>query len=192
MAAEIASVNSLYMISGVSNTGYSAMPVKVQYEKNGDQYVSKLYLPGDKLLSGSNTYKLTVLSTIQDINGNNFTKNAEINFSGTDTVVPKAGVSEAVIISKDTIKIVFNKDIANDITNVTPSNYIIESSEGGSVLQKNPMFVSLISGKVVILKFDSLDMTAKYKLRITALKDFTGTSISFGTDANQIDVRMGR
>lgn len=192
MDPTVASVNSLYLITGVTNAGYYTAPVKVQYQKNGDQYISKLYLPSDKPLSGSNKYRLTVMSTIQDINGNNFSSSAEMTFNGSSDDIAKTSISDAVIISKDTIKLVFTKDIANDIVNIQPSNYLLESNENGVAISKNPMFASLIDSNVVILKFDSLDSSAKYILRYTTLKDITGTSIVSNNEGNFVEVRMGK
>lgn len=192
MDPTVASVNSLYLITGVTNPGFYAVPVKVQYIENGTQYIAKLYLPSDKLLSGSNKYTVSVMSTIQDRNGNNFSRNAEATFNGTDTDIQKIGISDAVIISKDTIKLVFNKEVANDIMNIQPSNYTLESNESGVTVTRNPMFVSLIDNNTMILKFDSLDYSSKYTLRYNTLKDITGASITPNSTENFIEVRMGK
>lgn len=182
-----------YMVTGVTNSSFVAVPSKVLYNESDKEYKALLYLPPDKYLNSSYSYKVRVLSSIPDYYGNSSSTNAEFTFGGSSTDVLKPAFSKAVIISNDTIRVEFNREIANDIVNIQPSNYWLEYSDGTSTLSKNPLFVAYIDSSNIVLKFDSLKQDTKYVLKFNMLKDFTGSITSTSSDGNNaIDVVMGK
>ena len=57
---------------------------------------------------------------MQDYLGNNIFTTSEQGFAGTNTEPVKPKISDAVIISGDTIKITFNKELGHEMPNISP------------------------------------------------------------------------
>lgn len=181
-----------YNIYG-TNSGYISTPVKVSYEEVGGEYKAKLYLSNDKLLSPNSIYKVRVLSSMQDIKGTVSSQNAEYSFTGSDTNVQKPGIAEAIIISNDTIKVRYNRDLVTEAPNTLTSNYSLNYVIDDVTLSKEPISVIPIDSTTFVLKYDSLDYKTKYKLRFKSLKDITGISNTITTtEENIIDVVNGK
>jgi hypothetical protein len=181
-----------YTINGVTHTGYSALPAKVYFDAGSDNRKVKLFLPANKTLLSGKTYKLTVISAMKDYLGNMAMANRESVFSGSSTASAKPYISDAVIISKDTIKVTFSKEIAVEAPNIVASNYYLEYDDGGTVVTKVPLIAGYIDSKTIVLKFDTLDFEKEYTLKFNSLKDYSGLYIRTSADGqNYIKVRLG-
>jgi hypothetical protein len=187
--AATAVTNSFYQISGVTDTGYYSMPAKAL--PNGA--VVKLFLPADKILSGSKTYRLTVLSVMQDYLGNTSTRNMEFIFTANNTEYVKPMMTDAVAVSKDTIKLSFNREIAEEAPNLSTANYLLEYLEDGAVIGKIPNNVTYIDPFTMVLRFDALKSDIKYSVKFKTLKDYAGVNSRTAMDgSNSIVVRVGQ
>lgn len=189
---ETATINVYYYIFGL-NVNYLVSPTHVGYEEKNGYYIAKLYLPKDNMLYANGKYSVRVLSSMQDNKGLISSKDAEYTFLGSAVDVPGAMISEATIISNDTIRLTFNRDIAHVSPNTQISNYALMYTIDGMSLSKQPISVIPIDTSTFILKFDSLNYETKYELRYMALKDIT-ESISGGTSSagNKIGVTLGK
>lgn len=175
--------NGNFSISGITHTNYYALPSKTYFNK-ANPYVVKLFLPSDKLLEGTKTYKLRVQPTLCDSLGNQIGKTLELGFNGSGSNTAKPSISRATIISNDTIKVTFNKEIALDVPNILPSNYSLEYTLNSQTLKKVPLSVNYIDGTTISLKFDKLDTATSYKLKFATLKDYSGNNITSDKDTD--------
>lgn len=181
-----------YVVRGVTDTNYSAIPEKVYYEESGGKHVLKLYLPADKQMVSGNRYKLTVLSAVKDKMGDSPEKNLEYTFTGTNFGNVKPTISRAVIISKDSVKVEFSKEISADIPNLLVSNYILQYTDGGTLVSKHPLSLVYADPRTIILKFDELDYYTDYTLKFNELKDYSGQHTRTASDGqNSVNVTIG-
>ncbi len=187
-----AAMASNFNVTGITHSGYVAYPIKTYYDAATNPYLIKIFLPADKLLDGSRTYKLRVMPSLLDYMGNGSTQILEEGFNGNGSSTAKPVMSEAVIISSDAIRVTFNKEIALDVPNLLNTNYILENEDGGALISRIPSTVTLYNATTMILKFDSLEFDKKYTLRFDSLKDYSGVNIRTKADgSNSIEVNLG-
>ncbi|MCR4436278.1 MAG: S-layer homology domain-containing protein [Clostridiales bacterium] len=186
------SVNN-YIITGVSTSSYSALPIKAFYDPADNPYVVKLYLPEDKPLKSSKTYKLKMYNTLEDLYGNKPSKSSEFTFTASTSETAKPEVGEAVIISSDAIRVTFSKEVAIETPNILVSNYTVEYTDNGTTITKVPLSVTPFDATTFILKFDVLNPEESYTLKYTSLKDYSGAFTRTASDGdNKIDVKAGK
>jgi len=166
---------SYYTIRGDGHS-YTATPEKVFYDDNIDPNMVILYLPEGKKLVNNKDYYLTVDSRMKDLIGNPIAKNIKEYFSGTSASAEMPAIEDAVTISRDAIKLTFNREIALDAPNILTSNYVLEYSISDIQYRKVPLSVIYINAKTVILKFDNLvDDEILLTIKYNKLKDYNGT-----------------
>ena len=186
-------IPSNYLITSAVQSGTYFYPSKVYYDPAKDPYVVKLYLPTDRNLSSSGgTYIVKIQNTLKDYLGNMSSKTIEYGFNGIGSSTSKPFISEAVMISRDTIKVKFNKDIALDIPNILNTNYKLEYKQDGSSFKKIPTSVNYYDGTTLILKFDTLNPIISYTLMFESLKDYVGNIRTSADGQNTIEVRIGK
>jgi len=184
--------NEYYTVKGVTDTSFSTIPAKVFFDAENDSSMVKLYLPTSKTLVKGKTYKLTVLSVMKDYMGNTALANREATFSGSSTESAKPYISDAVIISKDTIKVTFSKEIAVETPNILASNYYLDYLNDGATVIKVPLIAGYINSTTLVLKFDVLDLEKEYTLKFKSLKDYSGLYTTTAADKlNSAEVRLG-
>lgn len=186
--ANTAVMTDYYTIIG-SEISYRANPEKVFYDANVDQYKVRLYLSDSHKLTRNEDYYVSVDSDMRDYVGNSVGKVINKAFDGTSLAAAAPGIDDAVTISKDAIKLTFDREIALDAPNILTSNYVLEYSVSDMQYKKVPLSVIYINAKTLILKFDSLEDDDEVEFTITykKLKDFSGAEGITG-DA---EVRLG-
>lgn len=188
-----AGIPSNFNVIGITHGGYLSVPLKTYYDTVTNPYLVKLFLPADKQLDGTRTYKLRVVPSLLDHMGNSTSQILEYGFNGNGSTTAKPVMSEAVIISPDAIKVTFNKEIAMDLPNLLNTNYTLENEESGAKIKRIPSSVTFYNATTIILRFDSLEYDMKYTLSFDALKDYSGINTRTKTDgSNSIDVRLGK
>lgn len=188
-----AAITSNFVVVGVTNTGYFSTPVKTYYNASINPYFIKLYLPSDKLLEGSKTYKLRVLPNLLDNTGIGSSKIIEYGFNSNGSTTAKPAIADAVIISSDSIKVTFDKEIALDTPNILNSNYKLIYTENGSTVERVAISLIPYDATTVILRFDFLDFSTKYTLEFDSLKDYSGVNTRVASDgSNTFEVRPGK
>ena len=184
---------SYYTIIGLSQYGYSCNPTKVSYESASGYYIVKLFLPADKPLQYDKTYKLRVSRSLQYNFGNTSSKDIESSFGGSSDDLQKPNIIEALIIGKDTIKLAFDIEIAEEVPNLSPYNYNVMFDVEGTTATKVPTSVIYIDPMTLVLKFDHLDFDTSYKIRFNTIKDLAGVNPRTALDGqNSIDVKLGK
>jgi hypothetical protein len=103
------------------------------------------------------------------------TSDKEYPLQGSSETNTKPVISEIAIVSGDTIRVRFNKDIAADIPNVLASNYALEYKQDGVTVKKVPLFVGYYNETTLILKFDKVALGYSYKLSFNTIKGYAGT-----------------
>ena len=186
-----ATAKEYYTITGVTDGGFSATPVKVFYD-NANPSTVKLYLANEKVLSSSKMYKVRVASTMQDYLGSTASKVCEYSFKGSGDESLTPSIDEAVIISKDTIRVKLNKEVGLEAPNIVPSNYCLEYKEEGATITKMPISVGYFNATTLTLKFDNLNFQDTYTLNFDSLKDYAGTNITTTSgDEKSVVVKLG-
>ena len=181
--------NGLYTITSDS---YSVIPTGVYYDNTVNPYMVKLYLPSGSPLNASKSYKLSILSIMQDEVGNTSTSNSEYTFGGNGGDNMKPIMYEAMIIGSDTIRVRFTEEVSANAPNNVSSNYILEYKDGDTSKTKTPSSVSFVDANTMILKFNSLSYDTNYKLRFIQLMDYSGINIRTAADGlDNLDVQMG-
>jgi len=182
-----------YSIRGVTDTTYYAMPEKVYYDESNGQYTVKLYLPVDRLMTSGHRYKVTVLKAMKDSFGESPVADLEATFTGSSNSRVKPVMNKAAIISKDSIKVEFSKEVAAEIPNILVSNYTLQYNDGGVSVSKLPISLVYVDAKTLVLKFDSLDLYTEYTLSFDTLKDYSGLYTRTVSDGqNSIKVTVGQ
>lgn len=187
-----AEMKDYYLINGVSDTSFAAVPVKA-IQSSSDPSKVTLYLLAGKDMASNKTYKLTVLGSIKDSLGYVAGVNREATFYGSSSSGAKPYITDAVIISRDTIKISLSSNISFSLNNLKPSNYYINYVKDGLAVSKVPVFVNYYDGKTLILKFDELDYNIEYTIGFNSLTDASDMytrNISDGQTTAK--VRMGK
>jgi hypothetical protein len=170
---------SYYTITGTTTTSnltstvYSSQPATVYFDEENPNTVL-LYLPLTNPLSIGPSYKVTVLSAMKDYLGAPAMTVLESAFAGTSVAASKPAISNATVISSDTIKVTFNKPIAVSKTNITPDNYWLQYDEGGILLTRYAYTVTYINDTILVLKFDKLNMEKSYTLYFNKIEDISG------------------
>lgn len=184
---------SNYTVIGMTQYGYSCNPVKVVYEPQEDYYTVKLFLPADKLLQGDKTYKLRVSRTMQYNLGSTSSRDMEYTFSGNSEEYAKPNISEALIVGEDAVKLSFDKEISEEIPNISPSNYGILYREDGNLVSKVPVSIIYVDPYTLILRCDNLNYETQYQLKYVTLKDLAGINPSISADGqNIINIKLGK
>ncbi len=188
-----ASIPSNFNVIGITHSGYLSVPIKTYYDPVTNPYLVKLFLPSDKQLDGTKTYKLRVVPSLLDHMGYGSSQILEYGFNGNGSSTAKPVMSDAVIISPDAIKVTFNKEIAMDVPNLLNTNYLLENDDSGTIVKRMPTSVTFYNPTTIILRFDSLLYDIKYKLSFELLKDYSGINTRTKADGtNSIDVRLGK
>lgn len=187
-------VNPLnYQISVSPDMSYIGSPSKVFYDEVNKPYEVKLFYPTGKTMETGKIYKIKIFGAIQDYLGNNLLTASEYAFAGTNVAPIKPAISDAVIISKDTIKIRFNKELEYETPNILPGNYVLQYVSVTNTLRKVPISVIYINPTTLVLKFDSLDFDTNYNISALELKDYSGAIINLNTsENNSVKVRLGK
>lgn len=177
-----------YSIVG-TNVSYYAIPEKVFYDMNVNQYKVKLYLDEKHKLTRTKDYYVSVDSDMRDYIGNTAGKDIKKAFDGSSLAAGTPTIDDAVTISSDAIKLTFDREIALDALNILTSNYVLEYSVSDTQYKKVPLSVIYINAKTVILKFDTLpnDDDITFTVKYNKLKDYSGAE---GTQG-QAEVRRG-
>ncbi|MCX8130852.1 MAG: S-layer homology domain-containing protein [Clostridia bacterium] len=179
---------SNYLITGINHTNYSAVPVKAIYDPVADPNSVKLYLVSTNPMQKDKVYIVSVMSTLKDNIGNSLSGRLQGVLTCTNGTVTKPAIKEAVIISSDSIRVSFNKEVLIEKQTILTSNYILQYNDGRDTVVKVPIGICVINETTFILKFDSLDFNTAYKLSCVNIKDFTGAT----SDAQSFkDVTMG-
>ena len=191
--ASIATNRIYYSIRGVTDQTFYIMPEKVYYDESNGQYTAKLYIQNDRLMTSASRYKVTVLRGMKDIFGDAAPVDLEAIFTASNNDSAKPVMSRALIISKEAIKVSLNKEIAGELPNLLPSNYVLEYKVNGYSIAKIPTSVTYVDSKTLILKFSALSTEPAYTLRFDTLKDYFGLNIRTSADGqNSIGVTVGQ
>lgn len=178
-----AAIPSNFFITGVTDANYFAIPLVTYFNKETPNLV-KLFLSGDQLLQVGKVYKLKVQISLVDGAGNNLTTPIESTFASPNVTTAKPRINKAVLISDDTVKVTFTKEIKLDVNNILPSNYILEYTQGDNKYTKVPLAVNYIDAATISLKFDKLDLSTAYRIRFKSLTDYSGVNITTEKDTD--------
>jgi hypothetical protein len=182
-----------YQILVSPDNVYIGNPSKVYYDEVNKPYEVKLFYPEGKTMETGKIYKVKIFGSLQDYLGNSLPTITEYGFAGTNKEPVKPTISDAVIISKDAIKITFNKEIEYGVPNIEPGNYILQYVSGTTTLKKVPISIIYINPTTMVLKFDSLNFETEYKIRALELMDYSGIVTNLKSDDSYlINVRMGQ
>lgn len=182
---------SNYAFKGVSDTSYSAKPVKAYYSEKGGKYTVKLYLPSDKKLTRMKRYTVYAYNLMDSL-GNAGTGTLQDNFTGGDEAT-KQWIDDTVTISKDAVKVSFITEIAFDPTNLNASNYRLEYEENGGIYSIAPIGVTYVDVNTLVLRFDELDADITYRLLFDSITDYSGEYTVKGNEVTKpVEVRWGK
>lgn len=183
---------SSYVIKGVSDGSFSVIPAKAYYAEQYGLYMVKLYLPAGKTLSSSQRYTAYVTG-MKDALGSINQSILEADFTGGSNTNVKPQITDAVTVSKDTIKLYFNVEVAFDVNNISTTNYSLENMENGETMKMAPVGVTYVNANTLILKFDELDQTKSYQIRFNTITDYSGIYPRMASDGgNTSAVRWGK
>jgi hypothetical protein len=165
-------------------------PQNVLYDKAVHPYkVTLFFNEGDMV--GKKDYEVKVSYELKDYLG----KNAGITLTDRfkSSIKEKEGpsIQEVTPISSDAVKIVFNKEIAFNQTNLSPANFHLECNYMGMNITKVPLSVLYVNARTLILKFDKLEYDMPYTLKFNTLVDFTGAAYKVtGDGTNYVEFEL--
>lgn len=178
---------SKYVIRPVTSSGL-VIPKKAYYSVENSKYTVRLFLPDYSPLEKSRDYTVFI-SNLKDAQGTTGTNLLRREFTVRSDEIIKPGIIDAVTISGDSIKLLFNMELAFNPANINVTNYILEYEENRELIRKAPMGITYIDPVTVILRFDELDPSLEYKLWFDKLYDYSETYIS---TSSSVQVRWGR
>ena len=187
-----ASANNINNYSIYSKSSYSTQrPNKIYFNAKQEPNKVILYFNNDNSLVGNNQYELRVSSSIKTYMGKTSGKTLTSVFhaSYNRKVIPI--ITEAVPVSLDAVKLVFDKELAFDYNNLSPENYTLEYSFNGMTIKKVPLGVLYINAKTLVLKFDKLEYEIPYTLKFNTLMDYSGVSFKVtGEGTNYVEFKV--
>ncbi len=181
-----------YIIRGVSDGSFNVIPEKAYYEDMYGMFAVKLFLPAGKTFNSSQKYKVYVAGLKDSLGTAQLpVLQAEFTGSGNSDVWPRP--ADAVTVSKDAVRVLFNKEIALEPNNIKTSNYALEYVENGETLKLDPIGVMYVDPTTLVLRFDELNPAKTYLLRVNSITDYSGIySRTTAEGRNTITVRMGK
>lgn len=183
---------SNYVVSGMTDTSFNVVPEKAYYSENGSTSTVKLFLGPGKNLTRSYRYMVYV-SNITDSVGTIRSVLMRREFTAGGSTVLTPAVTDAVIISGDTVKLAFNMEMAFSQNNLNPANYVMEYIENNEVLKIAPVGVTYIDAKTLVLRFDELNPQSVYRLRYNKITDFSETYTgAIPETVEAVNVRWGK
>jgi hypothetical protein len=183
---------SNYSIAGLTDGTFSAAPVKVYYEDTYGIYTAKLYLPAGKTFSSAQRY-VVYITGLKDSSGVAQPAIMRAEFTGSNYSSVKPQLADAVTVSKDAVKLLFSLEIAFDLNNINTSNYLLEYVENGETFKMQPIGVTYVDAKTLVLRFDSLDSTKTYTIKASSVNDYSGVYTRTATEGgNSVPVRWGK
>ena len=172
------------------NDALMIFPYSVLYDKDIHPYrVTLFFEKGD--LEKRREYELKVSYELKDYlgNGANVTLKKRFNASRKEKEGPS--IQEVTPISSDAVKIVFNKEIAFNQTNLSPANFHLEYNNMGLHITKIPLSVLYVNARTLVLKFDKLEYDMPYTLKFNTLVDFTGAAYKVtGDGTNYVEFEL--
>jgi len=156
-------------------------PQIVLYDRSIHPYRVTLYF-GENDLEEKREYVLRVDNSIKDYLGNKSGNLLEERFNASSKERTSPSIEEITPISTDAVKLVFDKEIAFNQTNISPVNYTLEYSYQGMSIKKVPLSVLYVNAKTLVLKFDKLEYDLPYTLKFNNLVDFTGSTYKVTAD----------
>ncbi len=173
-----------------NNSSYKVSPTKIIVSSE-DSSTIRLFFPNDKKLQQNRTYTLKISSKVTDYTGYSLPGQNDYIFDSYGIPDISITAEKAVIIGSDTLKVVFNREMAMDTPNILTGNYSIEYFDNGILVKKVPIAITYIDSKIIVLKFDklpeSVDCTFKYK----DIKDIGGEIYS-DSQSNSIKVTVAK
>jgi hypothetical protein len=179
-----------YTIKGVSDSSFNTAPAKAYYDDTYGDYLVKLYLPEDKTFSSSKEYKVYVTGLKDSAGTKSSLLSEEFDGSSYSAVDPQ--IADAVTVSKDAVKLAFTLEIAFDMNNISTANYTLEYTDDGETIKMQPIGVTYVDAKTLILRFDELDASKTYTIRFDSINDYSGVYTRTSTEGgNTATVRWG-
>jgi len=145
----------------------------------------------DTALTASKDYDLVVDYEFKDYLGNEIGMTVNNYFTASSKAKTGPSIEEAVPVSTDAIKLVFDKEISFNQVNLSPSNYTLEYSYNGMPIRKVPLSVLYVNAKTLVLKFDRLEYDVPYMLKFASIVDYTGATYKVTSDGkNFVEFRL--
>lgn len=179
-----------YVIEGVSDRYFSAIPTAAYHEAGSDEV--KLFLAKGDELEDKDKYELYIIGTIKDEIGNAYNNIDEVEFKHNNKDAVNTYIDKATIIGSDTILIEFNREIALDIPNVLNTNYKLIYTDNGQEYSKVPIAAIYVSPITMVLKFDSLDTSKDYEVIFTKLVNYGKIVTDNSKGKYSEEVKMGK
>lgn len=165
---------SYYPIS-LRNGSTTVYPKGALYDVNIHPYRVTLFFDENDL-EEKREYELKVSLEIKDYLGNKAGATLRKRFNASDVEKTSPSIEEAKPISTNAVKLVLDKELSFNQTNLQPSNYSLEYNYQGMSIRKVPLSVLYINAKTLVLMFDTLEYETPYTLRINTIIDFSGTA----------------
>lgn len=166
------------------------IPVRALYDASIHPYKVVLYFNNGDLISNKE-YELNISYKFKDYLGNELGSNIHDYFTASSELKTSPSIVEATPISTDAVKLVFDKELAFNQNNLSPSNYTLEYSYNGMTVRKVPLSVLYVNARTLVLKFDRLEYRVPYTLKFTSIVDYTGTSFKVtGQGKNYIEFQL--
>jgi hypothetical protein len=182
---------SNYSIRGVSDGSFYTVPGKAYYTERNGSYTIKLFLPAGRVFKDGQKYSVYI-SNLKDTLGNAQKVTVKSEFIGSGNIILPQMI-DAVTISKDAIKVLFNTEIAFNLSNISTSNFVLEQSSENGFVRIVPYGVNYIDPTTLVLRFDELDSSSTYKLSFKKISDYSEIyETNANSENNYIMLRWGK
>ncbi|EMS70363.1 Ig-like domain-containing protein [Ruminiclostridium cellobioparum] len=181
---------SNFTVLDTKNSSFKLNPIKAVVASE-DSCTIRLFFQNDRKLQPNITYTLRMSSKITDYTGYSLTGQSDYTFDSYNISDANMSMEKAVKISRDTIKVVFSREIAMDTPNILTGNYSVEYYDNGALVKKVPIAITYIDSKVIVLKFDYLPEGVDYTFNYKQLKDIGGEVYS-DSQSNTIKVTVAK
>jgi hypothetical protein len=165
-------------------------PQYVLYDRSIHPYRVTLYF-GENDLEERREYELRINNSIKDYLGNKAGGLLEERFNASSKEKTSPSIEEITPISTDAVKIVFDKEIAFNQTNLSTVNFTLEYNYKGMSIKKVPLSVLYVNARTLVLKFDKMEYDMPYTLKFNTLVDFTGAAYKVtGDGTNYVEFEL--
>jgi hypothetical protein len=182
---------SNFLIRGNNDTSVNTEPIKAYYSEQNGEYSIKLFLPSRVSFSNKKKYWIHI-SGLKDKMGEGGQLVYQKEFTANRVEAGKPKIVDAVTISKDTVKLAFDVEIAFTPTNISIDNYTLQYEYNDETLRMVPIAVNYINADTLVLRFDELNPAMSYKLIFDNMTDYSEVYTRTSDDGdNMVDVRFG-
>ncbi|QUI21286.1 S-layer homology domain-containing protein [Vallitalea pronyensis] len=182
-----ATLQANYLISGVNDHSFNTInPVAIYFNEKENNSMVKIMLPVGVKYKDGFTYRVTLNQNIRNALFLSNTTSKDIEFKGLGFDGSKPIITQARMVTDDTIIVEYNTEIANMAPTSSAGNYTLSYSDGSTERTESPSSITIIDNKYVVMQFNDLSDSITYTIEANTIQDFSNVGYSVVGERTQV------